>query len=175
MAVQIILPTPEQFAREVIEEAQRMRREREAKGGWRAPDQQDRAEATMSPDARKARDLLRWGGYNSLVELAATLAPIMSERADKYELSQAVERFLTATVTFAREEGKAEGWALAWAGDTAGVVPRPLPDTPEHRAELSAAWTHLLGCVNRITKSGIEKPHREHPIRLKVDPDATKD
>ena len=41
--------------------------------------------------------------------------------------------------------------------------------SPEHKIEFASAWNALLACVNEATKVGVHKPHREHPIMLKVD------
>lgn len=178
MTGHVILPKPEYFARDVLAEAQKLRRQWDAEAtarGRRAPDAQDRVEASFSPDARKARDLIRGGGFTSLPVLAQELAKCLSTTADRIEVQDALDRFFAACALYAKEELKDPTWLLEWAGGTAGVMPPLPPNTPGHVASLSSAWTVLIDCVNRATKTGIEKPHREHPVRLKIDLEQGKD
>lgn len=137
----------------------------------RKMDRKDRQDATMAPDARAARATVRGKTYHSLAELAHDIAAVTAEARVKHELEEAVDRFYRASHNYMREEGKPTERVIDWIGPPNGFLRLSIVDgvTPPHKIELTEAWNGLLNLVNHATKVGIEKPHREHPIRLMVD------
>lgn len=135
----------------------------------RAPDAADKREATHSADARKAQRIVRELGTGSLPLICTTIAKYTSDLTIKHGLEEAFDRFVAANWRYMREELKDENKLIEWMGVGHGVMPE-LPDgSPEHKVELAAAWNLMLGRVNDVTKVGVHKPHREHPIMLRAD------
>lgn len=142
-----------------------------------ARDRKDRAEATAAPDARKAREVVRQMGTDSLLHLGQALSKVLSEPAARTAMAEAVERFVQANAVYAREELKGADWFLHWAGGFDGGS-HMLPDLSQktdipHKIEIGAAWNNLLRHVNEATKCGIVRRHRLRPIELLADPDLT--
>ncbi|MBK9156734.1 MAG: hypothetical protein IPM11_01160 [Micropruina sp.] len=135
----------------------------------RVIDRKDRVEATHAADARKARQIVRSLRSGSLPHLAAEIAKVTSDLGVKHGMQEALERYVDANNEYRRMELKPVDRIVEWMGLGHGVMP-PMPaGSPEHKIEFAAAWNALLACVNEATKVGVHKPHREHPIMLKVD------
>lgn len=135
-------------------------------------DKADRVEATNAADAKKARQIVREFKVGSLPVIAQAIAKITSDLTDKHAMQEAVDRFFVANDTYMREEVRTVGHIIEWAGGAGnGVMAKLPPDAPAHKVELVAAWNNMLSLVNSATKMGIYKPHREHPIRLMIDPE----
>jgi len=135
----------------------------------RVIDRKDRVEATNSADARKARQVVRELRTGSLPLLAQAIAKVTGDLGVKHRLQEAFERYAVANDAYMREELKPRDRLIEWMGVGHGVMPQMPPGSPEHKVELAEAWNALLALVNEATKVGIHKPHREHPIMLKVD------
>ncbi len=135
----------------------------------RVIDRKDRAEATNSADAKKAREVVRGLRTDSLPLIAQTIAKVTSDIGVKHALQEAFDRFSVANDDYMREELKPRDRLLGWMGVGHGVMPPLPPGSPVHKVELAAAWNALLALVNEATKVGVHKPHRGHPIMLKVD------
>jgi hypothetical protein len=135
----------------------------------RVIDRTDRIEATNSADARKARQIVRELRTGSLPLIAQAIAKVTSDLGVKHALQEAFERFAVANDNYMREEIKPRDRLIEWMGVGHGVMPPLPPGSPEYKVELAEAWNALLALVNEATKVGIHKPHREHPIMLKVD------
>lgn len=132
-------------------------------------DAADRREATLSADARKARAVVRELSCGSLPLICTTIAKHTSDTAVKHGLEEAFDRFAVANGRYMREELKDENKLIEWMGVGHGIMPELPPGSPEHKVELAAAWNLMLQRVNEATKVGVHKPHREHPIVLKID------
>lgn len=129
----------------------------------------DRREATMSADARKARDIVRSLRTGSLPLLCQALLKVIGDQKTRHGLEEAFDRFAVANGRYMREELKDENKLIEWMGVGHGRMPE-LPDgSPEHKVELALAWNNMLDLVSQATKVGVHKPHREHPIMLIVD------
>lgn len=135
----------------------------------RVIDRADRVEATNSADAKKAREVVRKLRTGSLPLIAQAVAKVTSDLGVKHKLQEAFDRFAAANDAYMREELKPRDRLIEWMGVGHGVMPPLPPGSPEHKVELAEAWNALLALVNEATKVGIHKPHREHPIMLKVD------
>lgn len=142
-------------------------------------DRKDRLDATTSPDARKARDIVKAvastddPGSVTLTEIALKIAAVTADPAVRDLLKDRAEAFQQATEIYQREELQASR-PIAWLGqDTTGnfygVVP---PGTSEHKMMLVAAWGAMLRAVNEATKVGVQKRSKYAPITLLVDVDA---
>jgi hypothetical protein len=133
-------------------------------------DKADRIEATNSADAKKSRDVVRRFRTGSLPVIAKALSEILSDIKAKHAMQEAVDRFFVANDRYMKEELRADGQIIEWAGGAGyGIMQALPPGAPEHKVELVAAWNTMLSLVNEATKVGIHKPHREHPIMLKID------
>ncbi len=132
-------------------------------------DATDRREATNSADAKKARQIVRELRSGSLPLICTTIAKHTSDLKLKHGLEEAFDRFAVANGRYMREELKSESRLIEWMGGTPGRMPEMPPGSPAHKVELVAAWNGMLGAVNEVTKVGVHKPHREHPVMLMID------
>lgn len=129
----------------------------------------DRKEATHSADAKKARQIVRELRSGSLPLICTTLAKHTSDLKLKHGLEEAFDLFAVANGRYMREELKNESRLIEWMGGTTGRMPELPPGSPAHKVELVAAWNGMLGAVNEVTKVGVHRPHREHPVMLMID------
>ena len=132
-------------------------------------DATDRREATNSADAKKARQVVRELRCGSLPLICMTIAKYTSDLKMKHGLQEAFDRFATANGRYMREELKDENKLVEWMGVGHGRMPELPPGSPDHKVEMAAAWNKMLDAVNEVTKVGVHKPHREHPIMLMAD------
>lgn len=137
-------------------------------------DRQDRAEETASPDARKAREVVKALASHTLPELCLCIAKVVGEQALKHRLQDAFDRFSVANRDYMREELRPEDSIVQWLGPHHGNMPEMPPGTPEHKVELAAAWNDMLHAVNEATKVGVQKMSRHVPITLLADIDSDK-
>lgn len=142
-------------------------------------DRQDRADATMAPDARKARDIVRavladdYPANVTLCEIALKIAAVTAEQSVRIGLEDRAEAFVRATELYQREELQTSR-PIAWLGDRNGQFPGegPPPGAPEHHVTLAAVWLALLTAVNHATKVGVWKKGKYTPITLIADIDS---
>lgn len=142
-------------------------------------DRKDRVDATLAPDARKARDIVRAVATTDdpasvpLAEIARSIAKVTADSDARHLLEDRVEAFLQASAIYRREELQAPEQPIAWMGDRNGSLGVNVPPGwPEHRILLGAAWGALLRVVNEATKTGVQKRSKYAPIELITNPDA---
>ncbi len=138
-----------------------------------------RVDATMDPDARKARDIVRAVATTDdppsvgLAEIATHIAKVTANAEVRARLEHRVELFHQGVATYLKEELQAPEKVIAWLGDRTGQFGHaPPPNWPAHRVELVAAWLAPLQAVNEATKVGVQKDSKFRPITLIADPDA---
>lgn len=139
----------------------------------RVLDKTDRTEATYSPDARKARALVKMLASGSLPYLCCELAKIVGDLTLKHRLQEVHDAFRTANDVYRREELLTPGLCEWVGGAGPGRLPELSAGAPEHKVAFANAWNAMLQAVNEATKVGVHRPHREHPIMLMIDLDTT--
>jgi len=153
----------------------------EGKTPDRVLDKQDRHDLTMSPDAKKAREVVRMAatdpvtGHN-LPALALAISKVTGEQKAKHLLQEAYEEFCEANALYFQEEGKpgSKDQLIGWMGGFNGFGISLPAEAPYHKIHIRDAWDKLLQRVNDATKVGVQKLHKERPITLMADLESTR-